>query len=54
MCPIPHTSAYRPESKLFLSLPTGVPQHQQFTLEPALPVELIRTPIRGYHYSKGE
>ena len=34
--------------------PTGVPQHRQFLLEPALAVELIRTPICGYHYSNKE
>jgi len=35
--------------------PTGVLQHRQFTLEPALPVEFIRTPICWYHYSnRGE
>jgi len=40
---------------LFLSLPTGIPQYRQFTLEPALSVELIRTLICEYHYSnRGE
>jgi len=44
---------------MFLSyycpFPTGVQLHQQFTLEPALRVELIRTPIRGYYYlNRGE
>jgi len=33
--------------------PTDVPQHRQFTLEPTLPVKLIRTLICGHHYSNG-